>query len=375
MVSFLADLTSDADARQQLVASKVDTEPTVSYEDLSDWNIRSGEYYFVLDRSGSMSGQSIETAKKALILFLRSLPPGSKFNIISFGSNFEWMFKTAVDYEQEVLETTISKIQTFSADFGGTEIYDPLQHIFTWTDMSSELDKHVYLLTDGQVSNTDKVVQLIRDNNSKFTVYSVGVGSSVSTELVVGWAKAGNGSYFFVNNSAAGLEATVINALSLSFYPCMHIKDLNIECNGSISMQPKEMSGTDLKVVHSEHLTYFVIFNKLESDKLEGVLRLNLFRPDTTDSKLIEFDLSSQCVEIEGDSIFKLAAHNRIKEFEDQWDRDAATTMSVKYQVASCYTSFFAAERLTDSSTGIIEYNKLAETDEVKWVKHYINCS
>ena len=52
--------------------------------------------------------------------------------------------------------------------------------------MSSELDKHVYLLTDGQVSNTDKVVQLIRDNNSKFTVYSVGVGSSVSTELVVG---------------------------------------------------------------------------------------------------------------------------------------------------------------------------------------------
>jgi Mg-chelatase subunit ChlD len=46
------------------------------------------DYIFLIDRSGSMSGQRINLAVGALKLFLHSLPIGSKFNIVSFGSNF-----------------------------------------------------------------------------------------------------------------------------------------------------------------------------------------------------------------------------------------------------------------------------------------------
>ena len=52
------------------------------------------EFIFLIDRSGSMywGKKAIKTAKEALKLFLHSLPVGSLFNVVSFGSNFEFLF-------------------------------------------------------------------------------------------------------------------------------------------------------------------------------------------------------------------------------------------------------------------------------------------
>ena len=72
---------------------KIDENEQLNYTTLikNEINIESsGCYIFLLDQSGSMRGEKIELCKNALILFLQSLNKGSYFQLIGFGSSFEF---------------------------------------------------------------------------------------------------------------------------------------------------------------------------------------------------------------------------------------------------------------------------------------------
>ncbi|VDP92465.1 unnamed protein product [Echinostoma caproni] len=62
------------------------------FTDVSDEMETRTEVYFVIDRSGSMSGGNIARAAESLLLFLKSLPTGCRFQIIGFGSTHEALF-------------------------------------------------------------------------------------------------------------------------------------------------------------------------------------------------------------------------------------------------------------------------------------------
>ena len=122
------------------------------------------EFIFVVDRSGSMRGSYIKSASETLVLFLKSIPQGCFFNIISFGSRYESFFPSSMSYNQETMEKATQFAQELRADMGGTELLTPLQYIFKQQSKSSGLPRQVFILTYGSVSNTSSVISEVRKN-------------------------------------------------------------------------------------------------------------------------------------------------------------------------------------------------------------------
>ena len=63
----------------------------------------------------------------------------------------------------------MGQVKNFDADFGGTEIFEPLQEIFKQIKQTEKKTKttkmtHIYLLTDGAVDNTSDIINLVKKN-------------------------------------------------------------------------------------------------------------------------------------------------------------------------------------------------------------------
>ena len=123
----------------------------------------SSELIFLVDRSGSMQGNFIRSARETLILFLKSIPTGCYFNIIGFGSSYSALFPKSVPYTQSNLDKAVQYAQSMEANFGGTELLGPLQSIFQQVRLPG-VPRQVFVLTDGAVFNVGQIMDEVRAN-------------------------------------------------------------------------------------------------------------------------------------------------------------------------------------------------------------------
>lgn len=185
------------------------------------------EIIFLIDCSGSMGGNRISAAVRALQIFLRALPMNCHFNIIKFGSSFNWFFQTASQpYTERTLEQASQHVSNISANLGGTELLRPLNEIFKRPVAGGGRARQVFVLTDGEVSNTEQVIEACRRNAHNSRVFTVGIGDQVSRALVEGMARAATGTAQFItgnelNASSGGLEMKLINQLKLATQPSL----------------------------------------------------------------------------------------------------------------------------------------------------------
>ena len=302
-ISFIPRVSNETEEEDTKIDDQPIFEPDVNHDDTE---LTAGEFIFVVDRSGSMLGISIIQALNALELFIRSLPPQSKFNIVSFGSDFDKMFESSIKYDDESMEEAISKIRIFKANYGGTDIYKPLNSIFK-DEYDSKFSRNIFLLTDGTVSSPQAVVNLIFKNRESARVHSFGIGSEASKYLVKESAKAGKGTYAFIGNKNDDLSEKVIKALSEASKPILTDIKINWGDFEEALTYPLSLSSTHANVFEEEPVSICAIFDKSKFQKLFSAskVRLSFFNTLTKKTQTETVEISKAGIE-ENEDAFRL---------------------------------------------------------------------
>jgi hypothetical protein len=186
------------------------------------------EIVFVIDRSGSMGGSRMDLARQALLVFLKSLPVGVKFNICSFGSSYSFLWPKSVTYNQTNLEEAVRHAGTLEADYGGTEMLRPVKATIKqrYNDMSLE----VILLTDGEIQDQQALFSYLNRKvalaEKPIRVFTLGIGNGVSHSLIEGVAGAGDGFSQAVGEGEK-MDSKVVRMLKGALSP--HITDYTLE--------------------------------------------------------------------------------------------------------------------------------------------------
>ena len=172
------------------------------------------EFIMVIDRSGSMMGKQITNARYGLGLLLNALPVDSYFNIYGFGSTWRHFYPKSVKYTKDTFEESKRMVDTIQADMGGTEMNSVLEAIYK-TPKIPGYDRKIILLTDGEVYDLQSIFDIVKSDD--VPVFTIGVGNSVSHELVNGLAEYSKG-FCEVITDADLIEKKVLQQLRRSMY-------------------------------------------------------------------------------------------------------------------------------------------------------------
>jgi Ca-activated chloride channel family protein len=151
------------------------------------------EMVFVVDTSGSMSGEPLAIAKRGLRHALGELDPGDAFRILNFSTD------VAGFRGGEVVVATTANVRAaqswvngFDA-MGGTEMIRGIRAALPGPPEGGRT-RYVVFMTDGYIGNDEEIlaeVRRLRDDRTH--LFSFGVGSSVNRYLLTEMAQAGDG--------------------------------------------------------------------------------------------------------------------------------------------------------------------------------------
>jgi len=312
------------------------------------------EFIFLLDCSGSMSGSPIKKAKVALEIIMRSLTENCKFNIYCFGSSFKKLFDHSKLYDDDSLETASSYINTIDANLGGTELFPPVRDILSAT-ADPEYPRQLFILTDGEISERDKLIDYVGKEADTTRIFTLGIGSGVDQELVVGLSKSCKGFYELINDNK-DMEAKVMSLVNIAMEPTLS----NIKVNWG-GLKVKQAPEVVRPIFFNERM---MIYGLLEEEPAQQVNTITLTGNGPSGRELsYSLDLNFEKSSSNSTNIHTLAAFKIIFDLEQREAKkkekhdEQIIKLGKKYGLVSTKTSYVVTVEseatTTDAMVGV----------------------
>ena len=160
------------------------------------------EMVFVLDCSGSMSGQPLQQAKDAVLVALERLGPDDTFQIIRFSDTASQFGARPVLATERNLTAARNFVSGLRSN-GGTEMINGVKAALDFPHDPSRY-RFVTFMTDGYIGNERDILAAVHSRIGASRIFSFGVGNSVNRYLMERMSAAGRGvvAYIGLNDSA-----------------------------------------------------------------------------------------------------------------------------------------------------------------------------
>ena len=227
-------------------------------------------------------------------------------------------------------------INDLDADKGGTELYSPLKNIFENPIYEKiNIEKHIFILTDGEIYDKETTLNLIGSFSDKFTIHSLGIGSYYDNDLVKRIAIMGNGNSFFSQKSE-DISKNVIDSLDQS-----QIKN-KISVNFKVNHYPYIDYNQKQIVGIYDFMRYgFILKKKTISNKIEISLNIEKGKENKDKKEIFNFDLQNIKQLPNENTLGKIIVNYFLKN-NKTIDKITEIKLSKDFSILSSNTAFFA---------------------------------
>ncbi len=296
----------------------------------------SRELVLIIDKSGSMAGEPMRAAKRALLSALDGLEETDHFNIVAFDNHALRLFDSAQVANGENINQAKRFIRGLHAD-GGTEMEDAIR--FALRSNNPDRLRQLVFVTDGSVGYEDTLLRTIRREIGDSRLFTVGIGSAPNRFFLEKAAEAGRGTSVSIMNMSV-VQQQMDTLLDKLEHPALTQFDLQfIGGHGEYYPHPIPDLYKDEPLMLVAKLDDQVTSINLSGWQADTQISNEFSIPSSGDS-----NVSSIARHWARKKIANLTDEQRFSHDNDK-NQTQITDVAMTFGLASKYTSFIAVEQ------------------------------
>ncbi len=308
------------------------------------------EYIFIVDVSGSMHGFPLNTSKEVMKHIINALRPQDYFNILFFSGGSYVLSPQSLEATQGNKTHALRELERQRGG-GGTRLLPALQQAFSLPWARQDISRVIVIVTDGYISVERETFELIRENLNQANLFAFGIGSSVNRHLIEGMARVGKGSPFVVlDPNEAPKTAERFRKYVES--PLLTGIDVNFEGFAGYDMEPAKVP--DLFAQRP------IVLTGKYRGKARGKITFGGYTGEGKFQRSLK--VSKEKVSNQNEALKYLWARERVAILSDyasvdaqQTNKEEITSIGLKYNLLTEYTSFIAIDQRIRRQDGKVE--------------------